>query len=284
MAATIEAESTGSASETPAVPWYSRKYNYLKSWKLLLVLLFAFICITNNIAPIWRLCWRYPIYSKVNFAQTTDTHGQKVDAWRWVVSREIRVYQLPQIITDCTTQVADGERALIHDAGLSFTVKVLPMPPSILQAYQASMVTQEVNGLRTPCIDFDKLTARLVELRQGDPHADVLIINIPVADNTWVLGYTDFNHGLCLIEQIDGSQPGLLYHLGKHEVCHLLGYMRHDDYPFFVFGYRGEGNPYTRDTLMMISGQNNMLSPRAKDALHAFWQGMETRMGEKFLR
>jgi hypothetical protein len=89
----------------------------------------------------------------------------------------------------------------------------------------------------------------------------------------------DFNAGLSVLESGFVDR-----HLDKHEACHLLGYMRHDDFPLFVVGYPWEGSPWTRDTLMVLNGVNETLSPRSRDAMHYFWLGMEKRLQMKFLR
>ncbi len=276
--ATSHTEDARLVAPKTVVHWYSMDVRHVRWRGLMWALLIALLVASVNISPLWRLCWRYPIYSAWNYATTADTHGRKVAAWRWVEGREIRIYQLPDIRRKCTAQIEAGVLSLLHDAGLQIKVKVLPMPASVYAAYKSSIVEQAVNGIRQPCVSFEKLSSHLVELRNGDPHADMLIVNLPIAETTWAFGMSEFSCGTCVLED-----SCVNFHLGKHEACHLVGYMKHDDFPLFVLGYPWEGNPYTRDTLMMLYGTDTKLSPRAHDALQAFWQAMEQRLGEKFL-
>lgn len=55
--------------------------------------------------------------------------------------------------------------------------------------------------------------------------------------------------------------------------------------PLFVIGYPWEGDPWTRDTLMLLLSESDALSPpRAHDAIHYFWRGLEKRTKQRFLK
>jgi len=122
------------------------------------------------------------------------------------------------------------------------------------------------------------LSSRLIGLREDDPHADVLIVDVPIAESDWAFGMASFTSGVALI-----GPAGQNAHVAKHETGHLVGYMKHDSWPLFVFGYGGEGWPWERDTLMMLLSNNSQLSPRARDAIRAFWRRLEERTGNKHL-
>lgn len=241
--------------------------------RLLISVLIAMLILCFDISPVWRLLWRWHIYSFFNCATLKDAHGCKRQAWRWVEGRTIRVYAAPGVRDDQVAPIAEGARQLIRDVGLDFTVEVRPIPPAVLEAYNASTVTRGALSF----VSFTELGRRLIELRDGDPHADILVINARIEETHWAFGMASFTPGLALA-RADMS----CIHLGKHETGHLMGYMRHDSQPIFVFGYPWEGWPWRRDTLMMLRGYNLSLSPRARDALRSFWKGMESKTDQKF--
>lgn len=259
-------------------PWYSLNPRSIRKSALMRAVLVGLLLASVSIVPVWRLLWYRHVYALQNFQPVTDIHGRKRQAWRWSTSREIRVYQLPGIRAGQAEVIADGVRALLYDAGLRFTVRVRPLPKPIFDAYRASLTRQKVNGQITTCVRFDELESRLVALRDGDPHADMLVVDAPIAECWWAHGMATFSSGLSLLEA-----DSIDHHLGKHESAHLLGYMYHDTYPLWVLGYRGEGN-LMRDTLMMINGSSDTLSPRARDALRAFWRGMERKTGKRYVQ
>jgi len=266
-------------TKPPRPPWYALDLRRLLLKRILPIVLIALVVISFSIVPLWRLCWYFPIYSARNFSPVADTRGQKQSAWRWVVGKEIRVYTLTPTNTHQAETIAQGVRALLRDSGLDFTVKVRPIPREVLDAYNASLLKTPVEGAERECVSFAKLESRLIELHAGDLHADILVVNRPIAECWWAHGMATFNSGLALLEEEYVSPQ-----LGKHESCHLLGYQMHDDFPLYVLGYRGEAHPWNRDTLMMLLGNSDTLSERDFDALHYFWRSMEKRLNIPFLR
>ena len=273
------------AVDTPGCTprWYTFEWRALPRSRWLRIVLTSMLgCLllySVSFAPLWRLNWYYPVYSASNFSAVRDSQGQRHRGGVWVRSREIRVYQLPQVRDGQAKIIAGGTRALIDELGLRFTVTVLPVPDEVLQAYRASLVKKSVNGETQLCVSFTDLQSRLLTLRGRDQRADMLVVTHPIAEAWWAHGMASFNSGLALLQQDNVS-----FHLGKHESGHLLGYMLHDSFPLFVFGYAGEGNPWTRDSLMMLYGNRNALSPRAHDALSAFWRGMSNRQGIRYMQ
>ena len=217
----------------PAAPvrrkfWTLRLPGPRERMRLLLILLAALLLVSFDIAPLWRTLWRWHVYGFFNCAAMKDAHGQKREAWRWVEGRAIRVYGLPGVRPAAVEQVAEGVRELLRDAALDFTVEVRPIPPQILDACRASTVKRGALSF----VSFRQMEKRLIELRDGDPHADVLVIDARIDETHWAYGMATFTSGLILARS-DMSTP----HLGKHEAGHLMGYMRHDSQPVFVIGY-----------------------------------------------
>lgn len=271
-------EAAEAAPASTPVPWYTldpRKVGRSGMGRALFV---GLLLVSFSVVPLWRLLWYFPVYALGDILPKRDTHGRFHTAWRWCEGQEIRVYQVPGVRAGAAETIAEGCRALQRDVHLDFTVKVMPMPANVLDAYQASLVERKVFGQRRQCVSFKRLEARLIELRDGDPHADMLVVNTPIAEAVWAHGMATFTSGLGVLEADNVS-----VHLGKHESGHLMGYLYHDTLPLYVVGYPWEGLPWSRDSLMVILGSNEALSPRSRDALRYFWRGMEQRQGRKYL-
>jgi hypothetical protein len=241
-------------------------------------LLIGLVLASFMVAPEWRFLWSTHLLAFRDFWAPKAPGG--LPAWRWIDGRTIRITPGPGTHPQQVEEIRQGVQAMVDEAGLTgFTVAVAQPSAAVLAAYRSALVMKQVNGRAQSCLSFKRLSTALVALRAGDPHADMLVVEEPIAEAWWAHGMAEFPTGTAILEADMAD-----FHLGKHETCHLLGYMIHDSYPLVVFGYAGEGNPWQRDTLMMINGQNNDLSPRARDALHAFWEGVERKTGEKFLK
>ena len=267
---------------TPApkpLPWYTLDPRAIGKSRLLRALLIGLVIVSFSVVPLWRAGWYWPIYSAKDFTPVRDAHGHWRAAWQWVYGREIRVYQAPDVHAGNAATIKQGVEALLKDLNLDFTVKVLPMPPAVLAAYNASTVIKTESGRPHTYISFNRLQARLIELRDNDPHADMLVVNAPMMECWWAHGMATITSGLGILEE-----DNVDFHLGKHESGHLLGYLNHDDLPLFVIGYPWESFPWNRDTLMMLYTPSTELSPRARDALTYFWRGMEKRTGRRFFK
>ena len=105
----------------------------------------------------------------------------------------------------------------------------------------------------------------------------MLIVDDPIAETTWAHGMSMFSRGLVILERGNVSRQ-----LGEHESAHLMGYMMHDTFPLFIIGYPWEDWPWRRDTLMVLYGNSEQLSPRCREALQYFWRGMEKRTGKSY--
>ncbi len=247
--------------------------------RLLRALLIGLVIVTISCVPVWRLGWYYPLYSMRAFFPVLDTRWHPRAAWHWIDGREIRIYGAPEVGSGEVEEIRQGVQALVDDLKLDFTVRVLPMPPAVLKAYRQSLLPRKDISLAAADISFARLESRLIELRAGDPHADMLVVNAPLKECGWAHGMATFTSGVAVLEASNAC-----FHLGKHETGHLLGYLYHDNLPFCVIGYPWEGSLMTRDTLMMLYSPSCELSPRARDALTCFWQGLEHRSGKPFFR
>lgn len=235
------------------------------------------LCIVSfSIVPLWRLFWYFPLYGATDFLPTRDVHGRFRAAWHWIDGKAIRIYPAPGVDMKDARIIEVGVREMMDEVPLDFTVTAMPMPPEVLKAYQESLITRK-NGEKM--ISYNRLRARLVTLREGDPHADMIISPHPMTECSWAHGMASFTSGVGVI--VEGF---VNEHLGKHESCHLIGYHYHDSLPLIIIGYPWEGLPWKRDTLMVLHDGNNELSPRARDALRYFWRGLERRSGKRFLK
>lgn len=260
------------------VPWYTLDPRKVRWQKWVRTLLVAVLLISFSAAPVWRWGWYWPVYSAKCFLPTQDAHGRWCAAWHWVDGKEIRVYAAPGVSTKKTARVAAGVQDMVDEIGLDMRVVVRPLPAAIASAYTASVATKRTRGGVMPCVSFRRLEAQLIEMRTGDQHADVLIIDAPIAECPWALGMATFTSGVGVVRSGYATQT-----LSKHETGHLLGYLNHDNFPLYVLGYAGEGAP-NRDTLMMLISTSSDLSPRAREALQYFWRGLAHRSGERFLK
>jgi len=262
---------------SPKPPWYSLNPRSISRSRIVWGVLIALVLISFSIVPLWRLFWYWPFYSLGNFAKVKDSQGRRVEAWRWIEGREIRVYQMPGITQSEAEEIAAGTKDLLREVGLDFEVTVAPAPEKVRAAYRASLVKKTLQDQPTQCVSFDALATHLIALRGQDPHADMLIVADPIAETPWAHGMSMFSRGLVILEQSNITRQ-----LGKHETGHLMGYMMHDTFPLFVIGYPWEGSPWSRDTLMVLYGTSDQLSPRSREALQYFWRGMEKRTGKSY--
>ncbi len=151
------------------------------------------------------------------------------------------------------------------------------MPDDVLAAYTSSLEVQDLFGEPTTCLDLARFQKQLVSLREGDWGGDVVIVDAPFAEGA--LGFANTFTGVMVM-----GADAVDVHIAKHEACHLIGYMLHDMLPLFVFGYGWEDWPWRRDSLMLSMSGSDDLLPRAREALRAYWRGMEKRTGRRFLK
>jgi hypothetical protein len=260
---------------TERVPWYSLNPKYLlrSKWTkgLLLVAVLAFLFVANSAKPLWTFAWRHHLYSRYAFSAQKTQSGHTVPGGTWPRSNVIHVYGMPGVHERAVSQVADGLRSLIQDFGLTLEVQKITTPPDALKSYAYAR--------RGDSFDFDRFEASRLELR-GEQYGEMVVVDRHFTDPSWAFGLSTFAPGLAVLQASVSTSA-----LGRHEGAHLLGYGMHDDYPFYVLGYREGLIPFNRNTLMMlVPTSSDQLSGRARDALLCFWQGMEARDHQKYFR
>jgi hypothetical protein len=269
-------EAPAAAQPPPArVSFFTLDPRKIGRSRLVRALAIGLVIVSFSIVPLWRLLWYFPLYGATDFFPTRDVNGRFRAAWHWIDGKEIRIYPAPGVDMKDAETIREGVQEMVDEIPLDFTVTALSLPPELLKAYQESLVVQK-DGREM--ISYNRLRARLVTLRDGAPHADMLITTQPMTECSWAHGMASFTSGVAVLVQ-DFVDP----RLGKHESCHLLGYHYHDSLPLVIIGYPWEGLPWQRNSLMVLYGGNNELSPRARDALRYFWRGMERRSGKQFM-
>jgi hypothetical protein len=267
----------------PVVPWYQqevqldpRVFGIGKTVKRFLAItlpLISLYCV--SIKPVWQLGWRVPFYAMSNFMPVRSASGQTFAGAVWFRGKEIRIYR-EEVIGPYKQQqaVADMEQ-LIDDLGLDFTVKAMPLPEDAKADLDAATVREGTNY----ALDFQKLTALRLDHR-GQQYAEIFLTGMKFAESG-AQGKTFCGAGIVALRP--SSNP--LDNVFRHEGAHLLGYDKHDDFPFYVIGYPEFWIPDSRDTMMMHdSAINHELSPRAKDALHYLWIGLQERDGIAYFK
>ncbi len=162
-----------------------------------------------------------------------------------------------------------GMRSVVDELHLDLSVQLVPCPPDA-----ASSITPATThtGRIVSHFDLNKFIARRLDDR-GMQFAEMVVVDAQFTNPEWAWGLTDFSSGTSVLQQGETSTD-----LGRHEGTHLLGYDRHDDFPYYVFGYPEGSLPGERNTLMMLQPKgSSILSPRAHDAVINFWRGLETK-------
>ncbi len=241
-------------------------------WPLLVLLL----ALSVSEKHLWQANWRGGLSARYNCRTVSDTAGRRLAAWRWVEGREIRIY-FPYLVPEWNRrEIIAGVEGVVRDLGLELRVCPLPKTYRISCALEAS--TQRVDGVAH--LDTERLCQALLATRDGR-HAEIIIAPgiLDGSPETQGVGY--FAYGVVVLNQLAAN--GLL---ARHETGHLLGYHLHDNWPFIVAGYRSPWQPGHGPTrgrsLMMPELGESALSPRSRDALVSFWQGLEARTGQAF--
>jgi hypothetical protein len=153
-------------------------------------------------------------------------------------------------------------------------VKLLPLPADARKDIEAATVKQGAKFR----LDFQKFTALRLEHR-GQQYGELLLTAAEFADDPVVQGKALCGAGVVVLRMARADN------VVRHEGAHLLGYDKHDDFPYYVFGYQEGWMPEARSTMMMYSSTTQRdLSPRAKDALHYLWLGLEERQKMGYLK
>jgi hypothetical protein len=272
---TIESVST----EQPApVPWYTLNPKHLKFGRITrtIIIIAGFVVLFNviSVKPLWQFGWRVPLYCWQQLLPVTSPSGQQLPGGGWTRGRRILVYGAPGVQPQKVTQAAKGLRGLVDELGLNLKVEEVEAPADALRDIAEAQRASANAGF-----DFDRYRGLRLDAR-GEKYAEMVVVKASFTDPTWAWGLSEYTSGLAVLQE-NMTTP----ELGKHEGAHLLGYHRHDDLPWEVFGYQEEWYPQGRNTLMMLMmTSDDTLSDRARDALLNFWRGKEGREGERYFK
>ena len=271
------------AAKTPApVPWYSLNPKHLRfskyTWYFLAVTGVVLLVNFFSVKPLWQWGWRTRLYCFSEFSATRSARGATHPGGAWLASRRIVVYGAPGVEPNTVAVAVKGLREVINELGLAISIERSPLTADAKESITACIGKDENGGPTFDADRFDKL--RLDD--RGDRYGETVVLHeMDFRNPSWAWGLTSFNTGVAVLR----DDVPAFYDLARHEGTHLLGYDKHDDMPFYVFGYTEDWNPQARDTLMMLLPKTSSdLSPRAYDALINFYRGMEQRTGIRFFR
>lgn len=263
--------------EPQKVPWYTLNPKHIRLSKFtrwfLIILGPIFLLNLISIKPLWQFGWTHYLYSMHNYLPLRAENGVWYAGGAWVTSRTIVVYGAPGVSPARTELAANALRGLVQELKLDMTVRSIPIPRDAEASLHSCLVRKEGEEL----FNYSHFIALRLRDR-GSRYAEVVIIRQPIKELTIAQGMTLHPPGICVLhEEVTDSS------LARHEGAHLLGYDKHDSLPFWVIGYPEAFNPNGRDTLMTLTPSNSeALSPRAKDALIAYWRGLERQRHQKF--
>lgn len=260
------------------VPWYSlhpRNLHFSKwTWRFLALAAVIYCGYAFSVKPLWQFGWRTHLYCPEQFFSVKSAMGKSFRGGDWVTSRHILVYGAPGTNAKLVREAAEGMRSMVDELHLDITVTLVHTPSDAACSLDAATRNK---GKSNQQFDLDDFIAHRLDDR-GMRFAEMVVVDAQFTDPVWAWGLTDFRSGTSVLQQQDMSRE-----LARHEGTHLLGYDRHDDLPYYVFGYPEGFLPSERATLMMLLPKNSsQLSPRAHDAVINFWRGLETNKRHYF--
>lgn len=271
------------ATPPPAVPWYLREvkldpryFGIGKPMRIFLAITLPLIFLhAFTFKALWCLGWQYPFYCMSDFVPVCSAKGKWLAGGEWTRSKEIRVYGGEGTSDLQVVRAATYMQELVDELGLDFTVAAMSLPDDARRSLRVATTVRD----GVPRLNFNKYTALRLDDRRNE-YGEMFIIGErftdPIAE-----GMTHFRAGIVAM-RVTNRRPEVIV---RHEGVHLLGYDKHDDYPFYILGYDEFEIPELRVTLMMFrTSTETELSARAKDALHYFWVGMEQRHRERYFR
>jgi len=260
------------------IPWYSLHPRLLHlgkwTWWLIACAAVLYFFYTCSFKPLWQIGWRTHLYCREQFDPVESATGKKFRGGDWVTSRKILVYGAPGVKAREVRKAADGMRSIVDELHLNLSVQMVSTPPDAARSIAAATTNKGKIAAR---FDQNKFIARRLDER-GMMFAEMVVVDAHFADPEWAFGLADFPSGVAVLQKSVTTPE-----LGRHEGTHLLGYDRHDDFPYYVFGYPEGWYPAGRATLMMLRPMGSpQLSPRARDAVINFWRGLETKKRRYF--
>ncbi|MHB9022964.1 MAG: hypothetical protein ACYC7E_02150 [Armatimonadota bacterium] len=269
MATPETTEHTPAAPEK--APWYSLNPKHLRFSKFTWYFLVAAVLIglprMVSIKPLWVYGWEHRIYGFENFYPQKAASGWSHRGGDWTQGGTILVYGMPEVDQHKIRSSAQGLQGLIDELGLALTVRVVTTEEAGA-VNSLRKATEDIGG--SAYFNFDRFMEQRLDERKMR-FGEMIVVNIPFTDPSWAHGLSVFPTGIAALQETYAGDD-----LGRHEGAHLIGYNHHDDLPWYILGYAEDSIPLRRNTLMMLMPTDSQaLSPRARDALLAFWRGME---------
>jgi hypothetical protein len=268
----------------PPVPWYLREVTFDRRifgigmpMRIFLAIYLPLLFLNAfTWKPLWCLGWRVPFYAMHDFLPVRASSGKWLAGGAWTQSKEIRIYAMPEVAPEKLQHARREMQGLVDELGLDFTVRTMPFPAEAKKSLEASCVVRA----GVSYLDFNQFASRRLDDR-GQRYAEIFLTYQRFAKPTWAEGMTRFPAGLVVLH----PSPRLDRVIVRHEGAHLLGYNKHDDLPYYILGYTETRIPDKRVSLMMLRNATARdLSPRAKDALHYFWVGLEERQHRGYFK
>lgn len=202
----------------------------------------------------------------------------------WGLGREIRVFRMPDVRREIVPYAISGIETLIDEIGLDINVVYYGVHSSVVDQVESAV---DPRGI----VDLQLLVPLLKEepyrdpSEGGRPHADAIILDryisyVSVDEKDW--GASAFQWGSLFLALVDeeGRQndPGFIRSIAKHEAGHLLGLRPHHD------ARRVGGYAPVADCNMLYQASTLETCGKCRDAITAFWQGLEQATGQNFFR
>ncbi|MBI4140415.1 hypothetical protein HY485_01115 [Candidatus Woesearchaeota archaeon] len=217
--------------------------------------------------------WLRHFYQKaLNDYLDQDPLARQYNSANWIFGRQVRIARADGVNEAVVDPVARGIQDLLNDIGLDFSIVDVGVDA---QANRLIRYATKSDGR----IDTDVLTQSIIACGGRDFASVVLTPNyFTASDQDW--GEGRFSRGTLLLALPHGRQNSLnfLRNITKHEAAHLFGYQLHHE-TVTVPEYK-----QPKDCVMYWQASTQDLCDKCKDALKAFWHGIENNSGERFLK
>ncbi len=145
------------------IPWYTLNPRHIRLRRIFLPILVFLLLYPCSEKHYWRWAWQHGYHAYLNCRPVVDAQGHRLEAWRWVEGKEIRLYTSSYLPTSHVRLDAASMQELIDGLGLDLTVRIMPKPERVTQAIAGSM--QHKNG--SSPVSFSLLCQHLAATRDG---------------------------------------------------------------------------------------------------------------------
>jgi len=217
----------------------------------------------------WKEYWQ----TKDHREQSLGVDGLLHDTYKWIDSRSIKLYCMPQTKTTDLINVGRGVEQACKELGLDMRISYNDMCEDIEALDLEMQLCIEKNG----GLDCQEFGRRLTDSYQRLNHAKVFITKQPLVPSI-LFGRSDYSIGYSVISLSRTSNRQQVARIAKHETYHLLGY------PYEHETERVQGYLHGLECNMQEGSQKLETCEKCFDALQSFWKGIEERTGSKFFK